>query len=116
MSKKGTILLGGTELDCDSFGGADVPWALNATFNGTPAEADHLWVNLTGSTGADYALHLVAPNGTEVGHADDGLAAEALDLNGTFPAGNYTIHISACNAAASSWSVVATAEYVARTA
>jgi len=113
MTKSGSILLGGAEVSCDSFG-ADVPWVLNATFGGIAADVDHLVVNLTGASTADFALHLLAPNGTEIAHADDNFlgGAEHLDVNGTFPAGNYTIHIGACNAAASSYKVVATAEYV----
>jgi hypothetical protein len=112
MTQSGTILVGGTELDCDTLGGADVPWVLNGTFHGTPADVDRVMVNLTGGLGSvDLALHLLAPNGTEIAHADNGLATEALDLNGTFPPGNYTIHVSACAAVAGTWTVVATAFY-----
>jgi hypothetical protein len=112
LHKTGLIVLGGTEADCNAVGGVDIPWVLNATRNGTAAEIRHIHAALKGSTTAvDLDLSLVMPNRTAVANSTFG-SKEVIDVDGPLEAGNYTLHIAACAAAAGTWTLDAVADYV----
>jgi len=79
-----------------ALGSADFPLTLNATWNGTPAFVDHVWVTLNETDlVSDFNLTLLDHANQTVASGDT-----AIDSNGTngtgFPAGDYVLHVESC--------------------
>lgn len=80
-------------------------WVLNGTFNGTPAEVDHVNVTVDAGGFGSVEMTFAAPNGTEI------QSGEEINATGPFAPGNYTLTVSACTSVAVDFTATAVAHY-----
>lgn len=95
--------------------GVDLPWAFNASVNGTPAEVSRIALTLaTSGMARETGLQVLDGNGTVVAEADGSSeAGQVLDAAGPFPPGAYTVRVLGCATVSGSYAVDGEATYVA---